>query len=72
MRVSMFREIQNTNNLEIQFGLEEPQRLYLLCLNILYIFDIFFDVLKVQRTCYFISGNDYTLVLNMNKVGHYI
>ena len=36
------------------------------------IFDILFDRLKIQRTCYYVGGDNHTLVLDTNKVSHYI
>jgi len=42
------------------------------CFNAVSVFDIFFNQLKVQRTCSLVSGDNNIFIINMNKVGYYI
>ena len=50
--------------------MQEPGRFCMLSLNVISVFDIFFNILKVKEACNFVCCNDHTFVLNANEVGH--
>ena len=50
--------------------MQEPGRFYMLGLNVISIFDVFLNSLKVKEACNFVCYNDHTFVLNTNEVSH--